>query len=159
MAELQVSTCASRVLFGSLGAADVLNLVVERLECGIYLSIMLTEVSRGLVGSHVPKRIWTLVSLTQASKGRHVNARAGGTRRSRGSGVSWRSLKKQNQELYSFISLYLMSCSLLVDYSFLISLVKLIPKNVGMKCPICSAVCSLLSLSCLGHSYNANKLK
>ena len=64
MAELQVSAGASGVLSGSLGAADVLNLVVEGFERGVYLNIMLAEVSRGLVGSHVPERIRGLLSLT-----------------------------------------------------------------------------------------------
>lgn len=57
MAELQVPAGASGVLLGSLGAADVLDLVVERFQGGINLSVVLTEVSGGLVGPHVPKRI------------------------------------------------------------------------------------------------------
>lgn len=93
MAELQVSAGASRVLLRSLGAADVLNLVVERLECGVDLSIMLTEVSRSLVGPHVPERIRALFSLTQTGKSGHVNARARGTRRTGGSRVSRGSLR------------------------------------------------------------------
>ena len=97
MAELQVSAGASGVLPGSLGAADVLNLVVEGFECGVYLNIVLAEVSRGLVGPHVPERIRGLLSLTQASKGRHVDARAGGTRRTGGSGVSRRTLRGKEE--------------------------------------------------------------
>lgn len=88
VAELQVPAGTSWVLLGSLGAADVLNLVVERLERGIDLSIVLTEVSRGLVGPHIPERIRALLRLTQTSKGGHVNARTRGARRTGWSGVS-----------------------------------------------------------------------
>lgn len=42
VAELQVPAGASRVLLGALGAADVLNLVVQRLERGVHLGIVLT---------------------------------------------------------------------------------------------------------------------
>lgn len=42
VAELQVPAGASRVLLGALGAADVLNLVVQRLESGVHLGIVLT---------------------------------------------------------------------------------------------------------------------
>lgn len=75
VAELQVPAGAGRVLLGALGAADVLNLVVQRLESGVDLGVVLTQVSRSLVGSHVPQRIGTLVGLTKTSKGRHVDAR------------------------------------------------------------------------------------
>lgn len=85
VAELQVPAGASRILLGSLGAADVFNLVVERLERGIDLSVVLAQVSGGLVGPHVPERVGTLLGLTQPSKGRHVYAR---TRRSRRTGRS-----------------------------------------------------------------------
>lgn len=80
MAQLQVPAGAGRVLLGALGAADVLDLVVQRLESGVDLGVVLTQVSGSLVGSHVPQRIGTLVGLTEAGKGRHVDAR---TRRSR----------------------------------------------------------------------------
>lgn len=45
VAELQVPAGASGILLGSLGAADVFNLVVERLERGIDLSVVLAQVS------------------------------------------------------------------------------------------------------------------
>lgn len=95
MAELQVSAGTTWVLLGSLRAADVLNLVVERFESGIDLCIMLTKVSGSLVSSHVPERIRGLLSLTQTSEGRHVNARSGGTRRTRGSRISGGTLKEK----------------------------------------------------------------
>lgn len=85
MAELQVPAGASGILLGSLGAPDVLNLVVERLERGIDFSVVLAQVSGGLVGPHVPEGVGTLLGLTESSKGGHVNAR---TRRSRKTGRS-----------------------------------------------------------------------
>lgn len=99
MAQLQVSAGASRVLLGSLRAADVLNLVVERFERGVDLSIMLTKVSRSLVSPHVSERIRGLLSLTQTSEGRHVNARSRRTRRTRGSRVSRGTLKEKEGKL------------------------------------------------------------
>lgn len=98
VAQFQVSAGASRVFLGSLRAADVLNLVVERFESGVDLSIMLSEISRSLVGSHVPERIGAFLSLTQTSEGRHIDARARGTRRTRGSGVSRRTLREKNKD-------------------------------------------------------------
>lgn len=77
MAELQVPAGAGRVLLGALGAADVLDLVVQGLESGVDLGVVLTQVSGGLVGSHVPQWIGALVGLTKAGKGRHVDARTG----------------------------------------------------------------------------------
>lgn len=98
VAQFQVSAGASRVFLGSLRATDVLNLVVERFESGVDLSIMLSEISRSLVGSHVPERIGAFLSLTQTSEGRHIDARARGTRRTRGSGVSRRTLREKNKD-------------------------------------------------------------
>lgn len=97
MAQLQVSAGASWVLPGSLGAADVLNLVVERFERCVDLSIMLTEVSGSLVSSHVPERIGGLFNRTQTSEGGHVNARARGTRRTGGSRVSGGTLRGKEE--------------------------------------------------------------
>lgn len=53
VAEFQVPAGASGVLAGALGAADALNLVVEGLECGIHLGVMLPQVAGCLVGPHV----------------------------------------------------------------------------------------------------------
>lgn len=103
MAELQVSAGASRVLPGSLGAADVLDLVVERLERGVNLGVVLTEVSGSLVGPHVPERIRALFSLTQTGEGRHVNARTRGTRRTGGSGVSGGTLRGKEERWMGYI--------------------------------------------------------
>lgn len=103
MAELQVSAGASWVLLGALGAADVLNLVVERFECGVDLSIVLTEVSGSLVGPHVPERIRGLFMLTKTSEGGHVNARARGTRRTGGSGVSGGTLRGKEERWKGYI--------------------------------------------------------
>lgn len=92
MAQFQVSAGASRILLGAVRAAQVLNLVVEGLECGINLHVVLPQGAGGLISPHVPERIRGLLSLAQTSKGRHVNARAGRTRRARGSGVTRRTL-------------------------------------------------------------------
>lgn len=88
MAELQVPAGAHGILLGSLGAADVLDLVVERLEGCVDLGVVLAQVSRGLVGPHVPERVGTLLCLTQAGKGGHVDSRTRGSRRTRRSRVS-----------------------------------------------------------------------
>lgn len=49
---------------------------------------MLPQRAGGLIGSHVPEGIGRLLCLAQASECRHVNAGAGRSRRTRGSGVS-----------------------------------------------------------------------
>ena len=94
MAQFQVSAGASRVLLGAVRAAEVLNLVVEGLECGINLNIMLPQGAGGLIGPHVPEWIRGLLWLTQTGKGRHVDARARRTRRTRGSGVTRGTLRE-----------------------------------------------------------------
>lgn len=94
VAQFQVSAGASRVLLGAVGAAQVLNLVVEGLECGIDLHVLLSQGAGGLISSHVPERIGGLLSLAQTGEGRHVDARAGRTRRTRGSGITRRTLKE-----------------------------------------------------------------
>ena len=98
VAEFQVSAGASWVLAGALGAAEALDLVVEGLECGVHLGIMLSQVAGCLVGPHVLQRIGALLSLAKASKGGHVDARAGGARRARGSRVSRRTLQQETEK-------------------------------------------------------------
>ena len=98
VAEFQVSAGASWVLAGALGAAEALDLVVEGLECGVHLGIMLSQVAGCLVGPHVLQRIRALLSLAKASKGRHVDARARGARRARGSRVSRRTLQQETEK-------------------------------------------------------------
>lgn len=92
VAEFQVPAGASRVLAGALGAADALNLVVEGLECGIHLGVMLSQVASCLVCPHILQGVRAFLSPTQASKGRHVDARAGRAWRARGSRISRRTL-------------------------------------------------------------------
>lgn len=128
MAELQVSAGAGRVLLGSLWAADVLNLVVEGLKSGIDLCVMLTEIPSGLVCPHIPQGIGRLFCLTQTSEGRHVNTRTGGTRRTRGSRVSRRTLKenlKSKNTFYLTLAIvdFLYPCVFhsLLDYSSSVS--------------------------------------
>ena len=103
VAELQVSAGAGWVLLGSLGAADVLNLVVERFQRGVDLGVVLAEVSRSLVGPHVPERIGGFLSLTQTGEGGHVNARARGTGRTGGSGVSRGTLRGKEESGKGYI--------------------------------------------------------
>ena len=69
VAQFDVSAGASRVLLGAFRAAQVLNLAVEGLECGIDLNVMLPQGAGGLIGPHVPERIRRLLNLTQASEG------------------------------------------------------------------------------------------
>lgn len=94
MAQFQVSAGASRVLLGAVRAAQGLNLVVEGLECRINLHVMLPKRAGGLISPHVPERIRGLLSLTQTSEGRQVDARARRTRGARRSGVTRRTLKE-----------------------------------------------------------------
>ena len=68
MAKLDVTAGPSRVLLGALGAADALDLVVEGLERGVHLDIVLPQAASGLVRPHVADGIGTLLWLTQASK-------------------------------------------------------------------------------------------
>ena len=98
VAEFQVSAGASWVFAGALGAAEALDLVVEGLECGIHLGIMLSQVASCLIGPHVLQGVGALLSLAKASKGGHVNARAGGARRARGSRVSRRTLQQGTEK-------------------------------------------------------------
>lgn len=94
MAEFQVTAGASRVLARSIRAADILNLAVNGFQSGINLHIVLSQIVRGLISSHVTQGIGALLSLTQSSKGRHINARAWRTRRTRGSSITRRTLMK-----------------------------------------------------------------
>lgn len=94
MAQFQVSAGASRILLGAVRTAQGLNLVVEGLECGINLHVVLPEGAGGLIGSHVPERIRGLLCLTETSKGRQVDARAWRTGRARRTCVTRRTLKE-----------------------------------------------------------------
>lgn len=99
MAELQVPAGASGILLGSLRAAYVFNLVVERLERGIDLGVVLPQVSGGLVGPHVPERVGALLGMTQSSKGGHVDTRARRSRKTGRSRVSGGTLREKHKEL------------------------------------------------------------
>lgn len=99
VAQLQVSAAACRVLAWAIGAADVLDLAVDWLERGIHFYIVLSKRAGGLVGTHVTQGIGSLLGLSQPSKGRHVNARAWGTRRTRGSGVTRWTLMRTKRKM------------------------------------------------------------
>lgn len=98
VAQFEVSAGAGRVLLGAVRTAQGLDLVVEGLECGVDLNIMLPLGAGGLICPHVPERIGGLLSLTQASKGGDINAWAWWTRRTRGSRVTRRTLKKVHKQ-------------------------------------------------------------
>lgn len=97
VAEFQVSAGASWVLAGAFRAAEALDLVVEGLECGVHLGVMLSQVAGCLVSPHVLQGVGALLSLAKASKGGHVNARAWGARRARGARVSRRTLQHETE--------------------------------------------------------------
>lgn len=99
VAQLEVAAGAGGVLPGALGAADVLNLAVEGLEGGVHLGVVLAETSSSLVGTHVPHGIGGLLGLTQAGEGRHVDTGAGRTGRTRGSGVTRRTLGEDRERM------------------------------------------------------------
>lgn len=94
VADFQITAGASRVLARSVRAADILNLAVNGFKGGINLHIMLSQIVGGLVSTHVTQGIRALLGLTQSSEGRHINARAWRTRKTRGSRVTRRTLKK-----------------------------------------------------------------
>ncbi len=100
MAQFQVSAGASRVLLAAVRAAQVLDLVVEGLECGVNLHVVLPQGAGGLISPHVPERIRRLLSLTQAGEGRHVDARARRTRGAGGSGVTRRTLNEGESRIW-----------------------------------------------------------
>lgn len=94
VAQFQVSAGASRVLLGSVGAAQDLNLAVEGLQSGVDLHVVLPKRAGGLIGPHVSEGIRGLLSLTQTGKGRYVNSRAGRTRRAWRSSVTRSTLRE-----------------------------------------------------------------
>lgn len=104
MAKLDVTAGPGWVLLGALGAADALDLVVEGLERGVHLDVVLPQAARGLVRSHVADGVGTLLRLTQASESRHVDASAWGARRTGGTWVSRRTLREEEDAI-------LMGCS------------------------------------------------
>lgn len=69
VAQFQVVAGACRVLLGAVGAAQVLDLIVQGLETGVHLNVVLPQRAGGLVGPHVPERIRGLLGLTQTGKG------------------------------------------------------------------------------------------
>lgn len=63
VAEFQVLAGASRVLAGAVGAADALDLVVQGLEGGVHLDVMLSQGTVCLIGPHVLQGVRALLSL------------------------------------------------------------------------------------------------
>lgn len=94
MTQFQVSAGASGVLLGSVGATQGLNLVVEGLQGGVDLHVVLPKRAGSLISPHVSEWIGGLLSLTQTSEGRYVNSRARGARRTWGSRVTRRTLRE-----------------------------------------------------------------
>jgi len=68
MAKLDVAAGPGWVLPGALRAADALDLVVERLERGVHLDVVLPQAAGRLVRPHVADGVGTLLCLTQASE-------------------------------------------------------------------------------------------
>lgn len=100
--QFDVSAGAGGVLLATVGAAQVLDLVVEGLECGVHLHVMLPQGAGCLISPHVPQGIRRLLRLRQASEGRHVDTRAGRTRRTRGSGVSRGTLRYTDTKMLDY---------------------------------------------------------
>lgn len=69
MAKLDVPAGPGWVLLGALGAADALDLVVEGLERGVHLDVMLPQAAARLVRPHVPDGVGALLRLTQPGEG------------------------------------------------------------------------------------------
>lgn len=88
MAEFQVPAAACWVLAGTVRAAHVLQLAGDGLECGIHLQVVLPDRAGWVISPHVSQGVWALLSLSQPSESRHVNARAWRARRTRGSRVT-----------------------------------------------------------------------
>lgn len=59
---------------------------------------MLSKRAGGLIGTHVTQRIGSFLGLRQPSEGRHINARARGTRRTRRSRVTRWTLKRVDRK-------------------------------------------------------------
>ena len=98
VAELEIPACACWVLAGSIRVAHVLQLAGDGLECGIHLHVVLPDGAGWVISPHVSHGVWALLMLGQSSEGRHVDARAWGTRRTRGSSVTGRTLGDGDRE-------------------------------------------------------------
>lgn len=82
MAHPQVTAHAGRVGLGSFGATDVLNLLAQRFQGGVHLSIAVTNAS--IISSVASTQwIWTLLALWHGKEGLTDASRSRRTRRSR----------------------------------------------------------------------------
>lgn len=95
VAHLQVTAGASRVLFGAIGAADILNLLAQGLEGGVNLHVTVTH-HIGIISAVVTERIRGF--FLGCSNEANVKSTTGWSRRSRGSGRSRRSLNQRMVE-------------------------------------------------------------
>lgn len=82
MAHLEISAGAGRVLASTLGATNVLNLLSQALEGGVYLEVTITDI--GIISSVIAARVMSLL-LGWLGQEAEVETTAGGTRRTRGS--------------------------------------------------------------------------
>lgn len=105
MAHLEVTAGSGRVLAGSVGAADLLNLLAEALQGAVHLQIAVTE-NIGIISTEQTVGIRCL--LLWLGNEAEVKSATRGTRRSRGSGRSRRSLfverkKKHKRDRRSYL--------------------------------------------------------
>lgn len=97
MAHLQVTASASRVLLGAIWAHDALNLLAQGLEGGVNLQVTVTH-HIGIVGTEVAEGIRGL--LLWLGNEADVKSTTRGSRRSRGSGSSRRSLYQRVNQIW-----------------------------------------------------------
>ena len=83
MAHPDVTAHAGGVLLGSLGAAEVLNLLAQGLQGGVHLHVTVTH-HVGVVRAVATVGIWGLLLQRLADK--HVESASGGSRGSGGAG-------------------------------------------------------------------------
>lgn len=95
MAHLQVTAGAGRVLLGAIRAADALNLLAQRLEGGVNLKVTVSH-HVGVISTEVTEGIRGL--LLGLGNEANVESTTRGSRSSRGSGRSRRSLKQKMAE-------------------------------------------------------------
>lgn len=96
VAELQVPAGAGRALLGAVRTADVLHLIVERLQTGVHLCIVLDITFGGLVCPHVLQGFRTLLRMRQTSESRQIDAGPRWARETRGTRVSWGALRRSS---------------------------------------------------------------
>lgn len=101
MAHLEVTAGSGRVLAGTVGAADLLDLLAQALQGAVHLQVAVTENVSVISTEHTEGIRGLLLGLGNEAK---VESTAGGTGcsgRSRGSRRTLRYKKKEEQKLLS----------------------------------------------------------